>query len=249
MRMPTSTRTIFSVIHAASTDARLSMAIAVGIVACGAPAGLHHRVEPGESLYRIGKAYGVTFEELARVNRIADPARIEVGQVLVIPHATRAVPVSMVTPERARADQPTLPELPSGPHPFVWPLSTGTIASGFGPRGVTYHDGVDIVCKPGAPVHAARAGRILYSDMLRGYGNLMIVEHDDGYATVYAHNRENRVATGVAVRQGDPIATCGESGESAGPHLHFEVRKDNIARNPLFYLPPMPAASGGLGAR
>ena len=218
----------------------LAMVIAAGIAACGGPAGLRHRVAPGENLYRIGKAYGVSFEELARVNAIADPARIEVGQVLVIPHATRAVPVTVVTPERARADRPTLPELPSGPHPFVWPLSTGTISSGFGPRGVTHHDGVDIDCEPGAPVRAARAGRVLYSDTLRGYGNLIIVEHDDGYATVYAHNRENRAETGAVVRQGDTIAACGESGEASGPHLHFEVRKENIARNPLFYLPPLP---------
>ena len=142
------------------------------------------------------------------------------------------------------ADRPTLPELPSGPHPFVWPLSTGTITSGFGPRGGTHHDGVDISCEPGAPVRASRAGRVLYSDTLRGYGNLIIVEHDDGYATIYAHNRENRAETGMAVRQGDVIAACGESGETSGPHLHFEVRKDNIARNPLFYLPGMPAVAG-----
>ena len=219
----------------------LAMAMAVAIAACGGPVGLRHRVERGENLYRIGKAYGVAVEELARVNEITDPGRIEVGQVLVIPHTTRAVPVNVVTPERSRADRPTLPELPSDPHPFVWPLSTGTITSDFGPRGATYHDGVDIACTPGAPVHAARGGRVLYSDTLPGYGNLIIVEHDDGYATVYAHNRENRAETGLTVKQGDVIAGCGESGESSGPHLHFEVRRDNIARNPLFYLPPVSA--------
>jgi murein DD-endopeptidase MepM/ murein hydrolase activator NlpD len=223
----------------------MAVATAVALAACGGPAGLRHRVERGENLYRIGKAYGVPFTELARVNQITDPARIEVGQVLVIPHATRAVPVNVVTPDRARADRPTLPELPSGPHPFVWPLPSGTIVSGFGPRGVTHHDGVDIVCEPGAPVRVARAGRVLYSDTLRGYGNLIIVEHDDGYATVYAHNQENRTATGTPVRQGDVIAACGESGKTEGPNLHFEVRKDNVARNPLFYLPPVPAGAGG----
>jgi murein DD-endopeptidase MepM/ murein hydrolase activator NlpD len=227
----------------------LVVAMAVGIAACAGPVGLRHRVERGETLYRIGKAYGVAVEELARVNEITDPARIEVGHVLVIPHATRAVPVNVVTPERARADRPKLPELPFGPHPFVWPLSTGTITAGFAPRGVTHHDGVDISCEPGAPVRVSRAGHILYSDTLRGYGNLIIVEHDNGYATVYAHNQENRVETGVAVRQGDAIASCGESGETSGPHLHFEVRKDNIARNPLFYLPGLPAVAGGATAR
>jgi len=223
----------------------MAVAALTGLAACTGPAGLRHRVERGENLFRIGKAYGVPYEELARVNDIPDPAKIEVGQVLVIPHATREVPVNVVTPERARADKPTLPELPSGPHPFVWPLPTGQVASGFGPRGVTHHDGIDIVCDPGAPVRAARAGRILYSDTLRGYGNLIIVEHDDGYATVYAHNQANKTRAGAVVQQGDVIAACGESGKTEGANLHFEVRKDNIARNPLFYLPPLPPGAGG----
>jgi len=222
------------------------MLAATTLVGCAAgPVGLQHRVERGENLWRISKAYGVSVDELAHVNNIPDPARIEVGQVLVVPHATHEVPVAVVTPDHARADRPTLPELPSGPQPFVWPLPTGVLTSGFGPRGVTHHDGVDIGCDPGAPVRAARSGRILYADTLRGYGNLIIVEHDDGYATVYAHNRENRVESGAQVRQGDVIATCGESGKTSGPNLHFEVRKDNVARNPLFYLPPLPGDAGG----
>jgi murein DD-endopeptidase MepM/ murein hydrolase activator NlpD len=92
-------------------------------------------------------------------------------------------------------------------------------------------------------VRAARAGRVLYSDRLRGYGNLLILEHDGGYATVYAHNRENRAVVGAVVRQGDVIAGCGESGKTRGANLHFEVRKDNVARNPLYYLPALRAGA------
>jgi len=227
----------------------MATALAAGVVACGGPAGLRHEVARGENLYRIGKAYGVPVEELARINRITDPARIEVGKLLVIPHATREVPVNVVTPERARADRPTMPELPEGPHPFLWPLPSGTIVSGFGPRGTTHHDGVDIACDPGTPVRAARAGRVLYSDALRGYGKLIIIEHGGGYATVYAHNRENQAATGAMVRQGDVIAACGESGETTGPTLHFEVRKDNVARDPLFYLPALLPVTAGVQGR
>src|SRR4029077_14413083 len=99
----------------------------------------------------------------------------------------------------------------------------------------------------GTPVRAARAGRVLYSDRLRGYGNLVIVAHDDGYATVYAHNRENRASAGATVRQGDVIGLVGSTGKTSGPNLHFEIRKDNVARNPLYYLPPLPdhRAAGG----
>ena len=223
------------------------MVVLIELIACAGPAGLRHRVERGESLYRIAKAYGVTPEELARVNGIRDTGRIEVGQVIVVPRARRALPVGVITPESARGDRPAPPELPRGPSPFVWPVEAGVVTSPFGPRGDTHHDGIDIGSREGAPVRATRAGRVLYSDHLRGYGNLIIVAHDDGYATVYAHNRENRVRPGAEVRQGEVIALVGQSGKTSGPNLHFEVRKDNIARNPLFYLPALPA--GGAASR
>ena len=213
------------------------VAVVVGALACHATRGLRHRVEPGETLYRIGLAYGVPHQELARTNGIGNADRIEVGQVLVIPDAKHPVPVRVVTPERARGDRPTPPEVPSGPVPFLWPVQGGVLTSSFGPRDASYHDGIDISAPVGTPVRAARGGRVLYSDTLRGYGNLIILEHDGGYATVYAHNRENRADLGDVVRQGEQIATVGETGKTSGPNLHFEIRKDNIARNPIFFLP------------
>jgi hypothetical protein len=111
------------------------------------------------------------------------------------------------------------------------------VSSSFGPRGETHHDGIDIAAPIGTPVRAARGGRVLYSDELRGYGNLLIIEHGDGYATVYAHNRANLVKTGAAVRQGEVVAEVGETGDSSQPNLHFEVRQQNVARNPVYYLP------------
>lgn len=208
------------------------------------PAVFRHRVKPGENLYRIGKAYGVDYRELARANGIDDADRIEVGQRLVVPNATRELPVEVITPVRARDDQPVPAELPPDRAPFIWPLE-GTIVSTFGPRGESHHDGVDIAAAVGTPVRAARGGRVLYSDELRGWGNLLIVDHGDGYATVYAHNRANRVATGAVVRQGDVIAEVGDTGDSSRPSLHFEMRKDNVARNPIFYLPPRRTAARG----
>jgi len=217
----------------------VAMAVVFGLAACGGgPAGLRHRVERGETLYRIGKAYGVTYQELARVNRIVDPDRIEVGQELVIPHASRRLPVELITPDRARDDRPAASDLPHGASPFVWPVPDGVLFSDFGPRGETHHDGIDISSPVGTPVRAARDGRVIYADSLRGYGNLIILEHDGGYATVYAHNRTNRAAPGDEVRQGEVIAEVGDTGTASGPNLHFEIRKDNVARNPRFYLPP-----------
>jgi len=221
-------------------------AVVVGTAACGGPAGLRHRVERGETLYRIGQAYGVPAERLAQLNHLKDSARIEVGQVIVIPHAGRALPVRVITPEAARPEPPAARELPPGPSPFVWPVAAGVLTSSFGARGAGHHDGIDIGAPEGSPVRAARAGRVLFSDHLRGYGNLIIIEHADGYASVYAHNRENRAPVGAAIRQGDVIATVGRTGKTSGPNLHFEIRKDNVARNPLYYLP---APRGGEAAR
>lgn len=214
------------------------MAVVVGLAACGGPAGVRHRVERGETLYRIGKAYGVTYQELARANRIDDPDRIEVGQELVVPHASRRLPVELITPERAQDDRPAARDLPAGVTPFVWPIPDGILFSDFGPRGHTHHDGIDISSPVGTPVRAARDGRVIYADSLRGYGNLIILEHEGGYATVYAHNRENHANAGDEVRQGETIAEVGATGTASGPNLHFEIRKDNVARNPRFYLPP-----------
>ena len=209
----------------------------VGALACQTSHGLRHRVERGETLYRIGLAYGVSHQTLARANSIGDADRIEVGQVLVIPDAHRPVPVRMVTPERARADRPAPREVPSGAVPFLWPVDGGVLTSSFGPRDASHHDGIDISAPAGTPVRAARDGRVLYNDALRGYGNLLILEHDGGYATVYAHLRESRADPGDTVRQGEQIATVGETGKTSGPNLHFEIRKDNVARNPVYFLP------------
>ncbi|MBI3783168.1 MAG: M23 family metallopeptidase, partial [Deltaproteobacteria bacterium] len=103
--------------------------------------------------------------------------------------------------------------------------------------GSSVHDGIDVSAPVGTPVRAALRGDVVYSDALRGYGNVVIVRHDDGFATVYAHNQRNLVTAGQRVDRGEIIARVGDSGHTTGSNLHFEVRKDNIARNPLFFLP------------
>jgi lipoprotein NlpD len=229
--------------------AAIGLAVAVAALACGCgPTPFRHRVKPGENLYRIGKAYGVDYRELARANGIENVDLIEVGQALVVPNATRELPVDVITPSRARDDRPPAAELPPDRSPFIWPVD-GPIISAFGPRGETQHDGIDIAASTGTPIRAARGGRVLYSDELRGYGNLLIVDHGEGYATVYAHNRVNAVATGAAVRQGDVIAEVGDSGDSSQPNLHFEVRQDNVARNPIYYLPSRRGGTRGASSR
>ena len=222
----------------------LVVGVATGCTATHKPAapsagrGVYHRVASGENLYRIGKAYGVSHLELARVNQIRDANRLEVGQRIYVPGGKRALPVSLITPKNAVTGAPEEPVFDDdGETVFTWPVSGGRISSTFGPRGHSFHDGIDIAVAPGTRVAAARDGAVIYSDQLRGYGNVVIVEHGGGYATVYAHNEENLVRAGDRVRQGQAIARVGSSGRTSGPNLHFEVRKNNIARNPVYFLP------------
>jgi murein DD-endopeptidase MepM/ murein hydrolase activator NlpD len=203
----------------------------------GGEGGIYHEVRQGENLYRIGKAYGISHRELARVNNIAEPDRLEVGQRIFVPGGQRVLPVDVITPKRALVEAPEIREFPRGRGIFIWPLASGTLTSTFGPRGQSFHDGIDIGAPPGTPVRAARDGSVIYSDTLRGYGNVVIVEHTGGYATVYAHNELNLVHAGDRVRQGQAVARLGRSGRTSGPNLHFEIRKDNFARNPVYFLP------------
>lgn len=199
--------------------------------------GIYYEVRPGENLYRIGKAYGVSSRELARVNDIDNPDKVPVGKRLFIPGGKRVLPVNVITPRTAVAEAPDARDLPQGSGVFAWPIAAGTLTSRFGPRGQSFHDGIDIGAAPGTPVRASRDGTVIYSDTLRGYGNVVIVEHGGGYATVYAHNEENLVHAGDRVHQGDTLARLGRTGRTSGPNLHFEVRKDNVARNPIYFLP------------
>ena len=203
--------------------------------------GIYHEVRRGENLWRIGKAYGVSHVELARANNITDASKLEVGQKIFVPGGHRTLPVNLITPERAVNEAPPPNELPQGDGVFIWPLASGTLTSTFGPRGRSFHDGIDIGAPPGTVVRAARDGAVIYSDTLRGYGNVVIVQHTGGYATVYAHNEENLVDAGTQVRQGQALARVGRSGRTSGPNLHFEIRKDNIARNPIYFLPTQTA--------
>jgi murein DD-endopeptidase MepM/ murein hydrolase activator NlpD len=206
--------------------------------------GIYHEVQRGENLYRIAKAYGVSHSELARVNGIDDVNHVVVGRKLLIPGASRSLPVSVVTPERATTDAPAVAELRHGERRFIWPIWGGTVVSSFGPHGHGFHDGIDIGARPQTPIHAAADGAVIYSDSLPGYGNVVIIEHPDGYATVYAHNSANLVHTGDAVHQGQIVARVGTSRHTGVANLHFEIRKDNIARNPICFLPVQTARRG-----
>jgi len=202
-------------------------------------------VKPGQNLYRIGKAYGISYRSLARANRIPPPYKIRPGQYLYIPGRSRQLPVNVITPRSVNPARPGNVTATGAPVAggFEWPVR-GKIYSSFGPRTNGHNDGLDIAAQRGTPVKAARDGVVIYSDRLAGYGKVVILEHSRGYTTVYAHNDRNLVRKGDHARRGDTIATVGSTGRASRPHLHFEIRKNNVARNPRYYLPSRHAGRG-----
>ena len=118
---------------------------------------------------------------------------------------------------------------------FIWPVS-GPVTSGFGPRWGRMHEGIDIAVPTGTPVYASAAGTVIHAGWFGGYGNLVVVDHGNGIATAYAHNSGYAAGVGQQVAQGQVIAYAGNTGNSFGPHVHFEVRVGGGAVDPLGYL-------------
>ncbi|HUG64170.1 MAG TPA: peptidoglycan DD-metalloendopeptidase family protein [Gaiellaceae bacterium] len=118
---------------------------------------------------------------------------------------------------------------------LIWPCD-GVVVSGFGMRWGRMHEGIDIGCAYGTPNRAAASGTVIYSGWLGGYGNLIVIDHGNGLSTAYAHASALLAGVGQSVSQGETVSLVGSTGNSSGPHLHFEVRVNGAAVDPLFYL-------------
>lgn len=214
-------------------------------------------VRQGDTLYSIGKRFGVDYKLLARRNRIRYPYTIYIGQHLYLTRTapspqymplptakspavtTKSVSSSKTTPKKSvtSSRSGTSSSARSSSVKLRWPAS-GSVTSRFGRRGTRMHDGIDIGAKEGTPVYAAASGEVVYSDQrLSGYGKLIIIRHGGDMFTAYAHNQRNLVRKGMKVKAGDLIARVGQTGRASGPHLHFEVRRGSTPVDPLSYLP------------
>jgi murein DD-endopeptidase MepM/ murein hydrolase activator NlpD len=141
-----------------------------------------------------------------------------------------------VPPKSLQPPPPLIPEKYSGT--LRWPLDAGIISSEYGPRKGKMHKGMDIAADTGEPVYAVADGTVIYSgNGLSGYGNLIIVRHDQQMTSLYAHNSELKVREGEHVTKGSLIALLGNTGRSTGPHVHFEVRQGDAPVNPRAILP------------
>jgi murein DD-endopeptidase MepM/ murein hydrolase activator NlpD len=187
--------------------------------------GTYHRVEAGQTLWRISKIYGLDMDEIVRVNRIPDVAALEPGQMIFIPS---------VSAQRK--------EYPSGrsssSEDFSWPLR-GRVIAGFGQ---SFNDmvnkGINIQKARNQDVTAARSGKVVFYDTnLDNFGKTVIIDHGDGFSSVYARNSQVFVKIGDYVQRGEVIAKVGSTDRDRNTYLHFEIRKGYIPQNPYFYLP------------
>ena len=198
-------------------------------------AGVYHRVEKGQTLWRIAKVYGLDVETLARANGLASAGQIEVGQRLLIPGATASRSVSG-TPVAAPIG--ATPSVGVGTEDILWPVR-GRVVALFGtrtPQGP--NRGIDIQAPRGTQVRAAASGRVAFVDEnLRGFGKTIILEHAEALSTVYTYLASIAVSAGQTVRQGQVIGVVGSTGRAAAPALHFEVRRRHRPENPFYYLP------------
>jgi len=165
--------------------------------------------------------------------KVSPPEPESGGPPAAAPTAPSAAVASLVENHRA----------PTGPL-FTWPVS-GKIISTFGPAaGGTHNDGINIQAPEGTTVAAAETGVVAYAgNELRGFGNLLLVKHDGGWVTAYAHNQVLLVKKGDKVRRGQAIARVGSTGGVSGPQLHFELRSGTKAVDPLDHLPQLTAGN------
>lgn len=174
----------------------------------------------------------------ARRQKSTTLASIEEDKESVLEEIHALEQQSAALAERIRqAQQQSVPGIvpPTGGARLGWPVS-GPVTSGFGPRWGRMHEGIDIAVPEGTPVRAAAAGTVIYADWLGGYGNLVVVDHGGGLSTAYAHNSSFAVSVGQSVAAGEVVSYSGNTGNSSGPHVHFEVRVGGSAVDPLGYL-------------
>ncbi len=226
------------------------------------PSKQYHTVQRGESLYSIARMHNVDVTSLSRVNNLKTPYSLSVGQRLLLPASvstsgtgkkTYSVSNSASAVAKAPSSQNSATKYQSAAKSqtetytppasnrktkFMWPVN-GTVISGFGNLGKgRKNDGINIKVPLGTAVKAADGGTVAYAgNELKGFGNLILIKHTDGWITAYAHNDKLLVKKGQKVVRGEKIATVGSTGSVTVPQLHFEVRAGKKAVNPRSYLP------------
>ena len=215
-----------------------------------------YKVRAGDSISSIAQIFNVSTSKIARLNRLPAPYTIHPGQVIRLPSRSgKTAPIyreaAFKAPQNtigqsikpnpkpaAKAQKPIFNDPPArSSSKFLKPVNGRTI-SDYGPKkGGQHNDGINIAAPKGTPIGAAENGVVVYAgNELRGYGNLVLVRHDGGYMTAYAHMDQINVARGATIARGTKLGTVGSTGSVSSPQLHFEVRRGTKAINPKGYI-------------
>ena len=206
-----------------------------------------------EVVYQRQQKYFAEHEVLKTFEDAGEHSEAEVLKVLHAARSKSASPSGSASSSAAMTNKPA-PRVAGAATParaeggLHWPVEAGVISSEYGARWGKMHKGIDIAAEVGEPVYAVAEGEVVYAgDGLRGYGNVVIIQHRDGISSLYAHNSELKVKQGEHVAQGSLIALMGSTGHSTGPHVHFELRQGDVAVNPHTLLPvsTLADATGG----
>jgi LysM repeat protein len=200
--------------------------------------GVYHTVVKGDTLEKLAEYYKAEVQSIVECtynNLDRDNPTINPGDKLIVPGGIKPyVPRSVSVysgPIPANAER--------GTGVFVWPTS-GRVTDRFGflTKSGRWHNGLDIASVRGSPIVAADSGFVTFAGWTDvGYGNLVVIDHQNGYETRYAHLQAFFVTAGQSVAQGTVIGAMGTTGNSSGPHLHFEIRNQGVRKNPEMYLP------------
>jgi len=214
----------------------------------------HHTVQEEDTGFGIALQYAIPWDDIAVANGIDPEAPIQVGRKLLIPTVLKAPEAPPPEPARAKPAPPAAEKsAPSKTPPpaqepkktaasqFIWPTN-GEVRRGFKSRSkLGYHDGLDIAAPQGATVRAAAAGTVVYSGQEpQQFGNLVIIDHGDGWHSAYGSLDRITVKKGYKIAQGERLGTVGNTSSTGRVELHFELRKDNAVIDPLSALPKAP---------
>lgn len=199
-----------------------------------------YAVQEGETLYAIAWRYDMDYRSLAKVNHLSPPYELRVGQVLSlkVPSEPKSVAKPSKVPVKVLPAKQSVYKTPvknAQKIQWMWPAK-GNIVAKYSPS--SGQKGIDIAGTLGESIYAAASGKVAYcGNGLRGYGNLIIIKHNDEFLSAYAHNQTLLVHEGQQVKKGQKIATMGNT-ESKRVMLHFEIREAGKSVNPLMYIKP-----------
>ena len=193
-----------------------------------------YRVRKGENLFRIGLNYHVSPLDIMAANDMSKPEDLQAGSVIKVPVVSKEATPTGTAIER------TINEKLARQEGFIWP-TRGVVTSKFGRQGDgVVNNGIKIRVKESTPIYAAEDGTVIYADSsLKTYGNLILLRHNNGVITAYAHNSQNMAKRGEKVQKGEVIALAGMTGNATEPQLHFEVRRNARAIDPQKVLPKL----------